>query len=274
MSKSFKYIDIHGHVNFPNYDEDREAVIERAQKAGVAMITVGTDVATSTSALQLATALEHMWAVVGVHPTDTKEPIDFGVLEKMAVHPKVVAIGECGLDYFHLKAEHGSAESSEEVALQKEIFEKHIQLAQKVEKPLMLHVRNGKLAGSVSSIGNAYQDALHILKQYPGVRANFHFFAGPLSDLKDIIERGYSVSFTGVVSFTSDYDELLRYVPLSQMMSETDCPFVPPTPYRGKRNEPVYVIETVKAIARIRGESEDTVARCLVENAKSFFGLR
>ncbi|MES2314527.1 MAG: TatD family hydrolase [Patescibacteria group bacterium] len=260
-----RYIDIHGHVNFPNYDEDRGAVIERAQKAGVAMITVGTDVATSTSALQLATSHEHMWAVVGVHPTDTKEPIDFEALERLAAHPKVVAIGECGLDYFHSKPE--------EIPLQKEIFEKHIQLAQKVEKPLMLHVRNGKLAGSVSSVGNAYQDALHILKKYPQVRANFHFFAGTLGDLKNIIERGYSVSFTGVVSFTSDYDELLRFVPVAQMMSETDCPFVPPVPYRGKRNEPVYVIETVKAIARIRGEDEAVIADQLVQNAKNFFSL-
>ncbi|HTK33427.1 MAG TPA: TatD family hydrolase [Candidatus Paceibacterota bacterium] len=265
MSKAFKYIDIHGHVNFPNYDQDREAVIERAQKAGVAMITVGTDVVTSTSALQLATSHEHMWAVVGVHPTDTKEPIDFSALEKMAAHPKVVAIGECGLDYFHSKPE--------EIPLQKEIFEKHIQLAQKVGKPLMLHVRNGKLAGSVSSVGNAYQDALHILKKYPEVRANFHFFAGTLGDLKNIIERGYSVSFTGVVSFTSDYDELLRFVPVTQIMSETDCPFVPPVPYRGKRNEPAYVVETVKAIARIRGEDESVIAEQLVQNAKNFFRL-
>ncbi|MDD5165131.1 MAG: TatD family hydrolase [Candidatus Pacebacteria bacterium] len=265
MSKAFKYIDIHGHANFPNYDQDREAVIERAEKAGVAMITVGTDVATSTSALQLATSHEHMWAVVGVHPTDTKEPIDFEALERLSTHPKVVAIGECGLDYFHSKLD--------EIPLQKEIFEKHIQLAQKVGKPLMLHVRNGKLAGAVSSVGNAYQDALHILKKYPQIRANFHFFAGSLGDLKNITERGYSVSFTGVISFTSDYDELLRSVPITQMMSETDCPFVPPVPYRGKRNEPAYVVETVKAIARIRGEDDAVIAERLVENAKNFFKL-
>lgn len=269
-----RYIDIHGHVNFPQYDEDREVVIERAQKAGVAMITVGTDVATSTSAVQLATSHEHMWAVVGIHPVDEGNTeqwkqgqmnLDFETLQRLAEHPKVVAIGECGLDYFHAK-EH-------EISLQKEIFEKHIQLAEKVKKPLMLHVRNGKLAGSVSSIGNAYQDALHILKKYPQVRANFHFFAGSRSDLDQIVARGYSVSFTGVVSFTRDYDELLRFVPASQMMSETDCPFVSPAPYRGKRNEPVYVIETVKAIAQIRGEDEGVLAERLVQNAKNFFGL-
>lgn len=275
MSKSFSYIDIHGHVNFPNFDTDREEVIERAQKAGVAMISVGTDVETSTSALQLATSHEHMWATVGIHPIeegnkegskDGKIDSDFETLEKLAEHPKVVAIGECGLDYFHSKPE--------EIPLQKEIFEKHILLAQKVGKPLMLHVRNGKLVGSTSEIGNAYQDALYILKEYPEVRANFHFFAGTLADLKDIVVRGYSVSFTGVISFTGDYDELLRTAPISQIMSETDCPFVPPAPHRGKRNEPAYVIETVKAIARIRGDDESVIASQLLENAKRFFNLK
>lgn len=268
MSASFKYIDIHGHVNFPDFDADREVVIKNAEKTGVAMITVGTDIATSTSAVQLATTHQHMWAVVGIHPTeDVVDDFDavFITLEKLASHPKVVAIGECGLDYFHSKPEG--------IPQQKEIFERHIILAQKIGKPLMLHVRNGKMAGSTSEVGNAYQDALQILKKYPDVRGDFHFFAGAPSDLKDIIARGYSVSFTGVITFTSDYDELVRTAPISHIMSETDCPFVPPAPYRGKRNEPAYVIETVKAIARIRGEDESVIVQQLVENAKKFFRL-
>ena len=268
-----KYIDVHGHVNFPDFDADREVVIERAQKAGVAMITVGTDIEMSASAVQLATAHENMWAVIGIHPTEpkhfsrntTKEDADFEELERLAKNLKVVAIGECGLDYFHSKAE--------DIPAQREIFERHIQLAQKVKKPLMLHIRNGKSAGSSGPFGNAYQDALIILRKYPDVCANFHFFAGSLGDLKDIIDRGYSVSFTGVISFTSDYDALIKAVPLSRIMSETDCPFVPPAPYRGRRNEPSYVVETVKNIARIRGEDEEAVATQLVDNAKKFFNL-
>ncbi len=265
MLKEIKYIDIHGHVNFPNFDADRETIIENAGKAGVAMITVGTDIATSTSAVQLATMHEQIWATIGVHPTDSKETIDFEALERLANHPKVVAIGECGLDYFHSQAD--------EIPQQKEVFEKHIVLAQKVGKPLMLHVRNGKMAGSTSENGNAYQDALQILKKYPNIKANFHFFAGTMSDLKDIIDRGYSVSFTGVVTFTTDYDELVKNVPISQMMSETDCPFVPPAPYRGKRNEPAYVIETIKAIARICSVEENIMAKQLLDNAKNFFSI-
>jgi len=279
-----KYIDIHGHINFPGYDLDREDVIEHANIEDVAMITVGTDIETSTSAVQLANTHDQMWAVVGIHPTeeiqDSKLQIQnldinsiFEALEHLARHPKVVAIGECGLDYFHLKNKHGSTESEREILLQKEIFEKHIVLAQKVGKPLMLHVRNGKSSGSMGKFGNAYVDALNLLKKYPDVKSNFHFFAGTASDLKEILSRGYSVSFTGVITFTSDYDELIKMAPISQIMSETDCPFVAPSPYRGKRNEPVYVIETVKSIARIRGENESIVAEKLVENAKNFFRL-
>jgi TatD DNase family protein len=262
----FSYIDIHGHVNFPDYDADREATIERAQKAGVAMITIGTDVELSAKAVQLATAHENMWAIVGIHPTEeSKEKVDLAQLEQLAKHPKVVALGECGLDYFHAKPE--------DVPAQREIFEKHVQLAQKIGKPLMLHVRNGKNVGSMSPLGNAYQDVLLMLKKHPGIKANFHFFAGSIGDLKDIIAAGYSVSFTGVISFTRDYDELIKTAPIKQIMSETDCPFVAPVPHRGERNEPAYVIETVKAIARIRGEDEAETARQLVENARAFFKL-
>ena len=265
-----KYIDIHGHVNFPDYDADREEVIERARNAGVAIFTVGTDVSMSASAVKLATAHEYMWAVVGIHPTE-KHPdqtvLDkaFEDLERLALHSKVVAIGECGLDYFHAKAH--------DIPMQRDIFERHIKLALRAHKPLMLHVRNGKNVGSSSPFGNAYQDALLILKKYPEARANFHFFAGSPADLADIIASGYSVSFTGVISFTSDYDVLIRNAPISRIMSETDCPFVSPVPYRGRRNEPVYVIETVKAIARIRGENETVIAQQLLENARTFFAL-
>jgi TatD DNase family protein len=272
MSKSvtIAYIDIHGHVNFPEYDADREATIERAQAAGVALFTVGTDALMSASAVALAAVHEHMWAVVGIHPTE-KHPdqtaLDraFADLERLALHPKTVAIGECGLDYFHAAAE--------DIPAQRDIFERHIKLALRTHKPLMLHIRNGKNAGSSSPFGNAYRDALLILKKYPAARANFHFFAGSPADLADILAAGYSVSFTGVISFTSDYDALIRAAPLSRIMSETDCPFVPPVPYRGRRNEPSYVIETVKAIARIRGEDEAAVAAQLVDNARSFFRL-
>ena len=270
MSNSFKYIDIHGHVNLPEFDHDRDEVIERARRSGVIMVTVGTDVEMSKKAVELATKHDHFWAIVGIHPTETKIDSDqlesdFKVLGELAKHPKVIAIGECGLDYFHSKPD--------EISAQKELFKRHIALAEMVNKPLMLHVRNGKLMGSKSDIGNAYQDTLLMLKDHQKIKANFHFFAGAKEDLKNITEAGYTVSYTGVITFTRDYDELIRSTPISQIMSETDCPFVPPVPYRGKRNEPAFVIETVKKIAEIRGEDEATITERILGNAKKFFGF-
>lgn len=137
MSKQLKYIDIHGHVNFSDYDKDREGVIKRAQEAGVGIIAVGTDIESSKKVVELAETHGNVWAIVGFHPTDAKVVDisgDFSVLDQLANNPKVVAIGECGLDYFHSRPE--------EIPKQREIFEKHIDLANKVGKPLMLHVRN------------------------------------------------------------------------------------------------------------------------------------
>jgi TatD DNase family protein len=289
MSKDFNFIDIHGHLNLADFDADesnhqpgREEAIKRAYDTGVAMITVGTDMASSIKAVELASTHENMWAAVGIHPDDAvlanapdhasiagNIPIDWDRLEGLAQHPKVVAIGECGLDYLHA--------GPGDIPLQEEVFERQIALANKVGKPLMLHVRNAKaktkdISGS-KIVMNAYQDALAMLKKSAKVRANFHFFAGSVQDLKDIVALNHTVSFTGVITFTDDYDELVKSVPATHIMSETDCPFVTPVPHRGERNEPAYVIEVVKAIAHIRGEDEGRVAKQLVDNARNFFNL-
>jgi TatD DNase family protein len=282
MSKQIQYIDIHGHLNFPEYDGDREEVIKRASEAGVGMITVGTDIESSRRAIELAETHQNMWATVGIHPTEIKtaqveldqDENHFQELRKLALHPKVVAIGECGLDYFHCK--------EADIPAQVEAFEKHITIANEAKKPLMLHVRNGKRKGDSTSIpistltktgGNAYKDALEILKNSAKVPFNFHFFAGSMEDMKNIIEVGGMVSFTGVLTFTHDYDELVKAAPIDKIMSETDCPYVSPVPHRGKRNEPAYVIEVVKSIAKIRGEDEEKIREVLFENAVKLFSL-
>lgn len=252
-----QYIDIHGHVNFPDYDKDREEVIGRAQQAGVLMITVGTDTETSRQAVELARTHENMWATVGIHPTETADSINMPALSALGEDGRVVAIGECGLDYFR-------AEGTEEA--QKEVFASHIHLANTLGKPLMLHIRNGNGR-------NAYLEAVDILKSSSNVLGNFHFFAGTTEDMKVILDLGYSVSFTGVVTFARDYDELIKYAPLERIMSETDCPFVAPAPNRGKRNEPSYIPHIVDAIAKIRNEDTGYVAAKLLDNARKFFRI-
>ncbi len=274
MKKAIRYIDIHGHINFPEYDSDREETIVRAEKAGVGMITIGTDVKTSKLAIELTETHENIWAAVGIHPTEVKtadvgldqDESDFQELRRLALHPKVVAIGECGLDYFHTQ--------ESDIPAQIEAFEKHIALANEAGKPLMLHVRNGKRKGDAGTVaGDAYKDALSILKKSAKVPFNFHFFAGSMEDMQTIVGSGGAVSFTGVLTFTHDYDEFIKAVPLNQIMSETDCPYVAPVPHRGKRNEPANVIEVVKAIARIRGEDDENVRSALLENTRKFFSL-
>ncbi len=260
MSKQFQYIDVHSHLQFPQYDADRAEVISRAALAGVAVINVGTDFETSKKAIEYANAHENMWAIVGLHPTDVADALfDYEAFKELAFDPKIVAIGECGLDFFHSKPE--------DTERQKSIFIDHIRLANELGKPLMLHVRTGK------DSRNAYQEALMILKDQAKVPANFHFFAGTKDDLRDILAAGYSVSFTGVLTFTKDYDELVKMVPEDRILSETDAPFVSPAPYRGKRNEPAYVIEVAKAIARIRGVDEAFFSKVLATNAKKFFNI-
>lgn len=273
-----KYIDAHGHPQFAAYDSDRELVISRALDAGVGMIAIGTDIVTSKSAIELAEKYDGVWASIGMHPVyageshsdsqetgindENKRPRQEFAREEfvsLAKNPKVVAVGECGLDYFHL--------SSESIDLERDIFIEQIKIANEIGKPLMLHIRNGK------ENGNAYKDATLILKEYAKVKANFHFFAGDNSDLKEIIDAGHFVSYGGVITFAKNYEELVKNTPIDRILIETDCPYVSPVPYRGKRNEPVYVIEVAKKMAEIRGEDEEMVREKILENTKRFFGI-
>lgn len=278
MSKQFSYVDIHGHVNFAAYDPDREEVIKRAQDAGVVMFAVGTQMDTSKSAVGLAHAHEGMHAVVGLHPIHTTvshhdiqelggggngftsrgEAVDKDAYVELARDQKVVAIGECGLDYYRL--------NDESIQKQRAAFETMIDVANEVNKPLMLHLRNGP--GK-----SAYNDAFTTLKDRATVEGNLHFFAGSIEEARPFLDLGYTFSFTGVITFARNYDEVIRYIPLDRIMTETDCPFVAPRSHRGKRNEPVYVIEVVKALAAIRGQTEIAVSERVLDNARKFFRL-
>ena len=263
----YDYFDIHSHLYFKDYDKDREEEIEKIKKAGIGTITIGTDFDTSKMAIDLAEKNENLFAAVGQHPGDLDNDSVFDEnIVSLAEHKKMVAIGECGLDYFRMDSSDVSFKT-----IQKTIFEYHIDLAINVEKPLMLHIRGSK--GSL----DAYSDALEILEHHAKIsgeklRGNAHFFAGDMDVLHRFLEIGFSVSFTGVLTFSHDYDDLVKYVPLHSIMSETDAPFVAPVPHRGKRNSPLYVPEVVKRIAEIRSQTTLEVKEGMVSNAVKSFG--
>ena len=178
----------------------------------------------------------------------------------------MVAVGECGLDYFRLKV----GKEEEIKKRQKDNFVSQIEFALSNDLPLMMHFRPS------NKTMDAYEDGLEILSGYKEkhkekLRGNSHFFAGNLEIAKRFVELGFTLSFTGVITFADNYDEIIRKIPLENIMSETDCPFVAPVPYRGKRCEPVYVKETVKRIAEVRSEDIKIVKKALVDNAFKVF---
>ena len=260
-----EYFDIHSHLNFSAFDSDREEVIKRMQDEKVFTISVGTDLKTSKEVADLADKNENIFATIGLHPDDNKKedfnPEDY---KELAENKKVVAVGECGLDYYRIKNHESGLKNK-----QKEIFEKQIQFALENDLPLMLHFRpSGKTM-------DAYEDGLEILgsykKSHPELSGNAHFFAGNLKIAKRFIEIGFTISFTGVITFADSYDEIIKQIPLENIMSETDCPFVAPIPYRGGRCEPVYVKKVVERIADIRSEDIEIVKKALVNNTFRMF---
>ena len=276
-----KYIDIHSHVNFKSFDEDRDETIQRALDNDTWVINVGTQVDTSRNAVELAHKYrEGVYAVIGLHPIhtgksfhDTKELGDEGkeftsrgevfdknIYRELLKDPKVVAIGECGLDYYHL--------DEDSIKKQKEAFIAQIELANEIGKPLMLHIRD------------AYSDALVLLKEHAKVKGVVHFFTGTLPQAQGFLDFGFMISFAGAITFPPKKDgtgshsnEVIKNVPLDMILTDTDSPYVAPVPYRGKRNEPIYVREIVKKIAEIKNLPEEEVAQAIVANAKRIFGI-
>lgn len=255
-----KYFDIHSHLNFEKYDGDRDEVIKRLDDTNTYTIVVGTDLESSKQAVELADKYERIYACIGVHPVDDPLRVfDKREFEELVKHPKVVAVGETGLDFFHSSKE-------EDYERQKKMFLEHIEFALEHDLPIMIHSRNAYIE---------LLDILEPLKDIHGdkLRGDIHFFAGNVEEAKRFINIGFTLSFTGVITFVRDYDEVIRSIPLEFIMSETDAPFVSPAPYRGKRNEPSYVQEVVKKIAEIRGENLETVEKALVSNAYRMFKI-
>lgn len=273
--------DAHTHIQFPIYDDNRNEVIKRAQMARVKMVAVGTQYSTSLAAIELAEKYPRdIWASVGFHPNhvvdrdwyhDKKEQtlsspevFDIEKFKELATHPKVVAIGECGLDYYRIKNHELGIEEA-----QKKIFLEQAELAKEFDKALMIHCRPSK------GTDNTYEDLLSIIPNSLFIIPKiFHFYVGSLLITKKLVDAGFYFTFGGVITFSRDYDEIIKYIPLDKIMLETDAPYVAPDPYRGKQNEPSYIIETAKKMAEIKNISYDEVVKITTSTALQIFKIK
>jgi TatD DNase family protein len=282
-----KFLDAHTHVQLPAYDADRAAVLARARAASVAMVNIGTQATSSRAAVELAEQNpDDCWATVGYHPSHSNtewhhdpgeqvssvpEMFNADVFRELAAHPKVVAIGECGLDYY--SSGERRVVSGEDGQKQKEVFISQIEIAFEVKKALMIHCRD------------AFSDLISILNSqsvirdlpYPGI---IHFFSGTLEQAQQLLDMGFAFTFGGAITFPprkgkpeGDYDAIIRMLPLENILSETDAPFVAPQSHRGERNEPAYVVEVVKKLAELKNISVDQMAEQIWTNAERILNV-
>jgi TatD DNase family protein len=264
---SFKYVDAHCHIQFDQYSEDQEQLVERMREEGVVGIVVGCDLESSKRAVALAEKHEHLYSSVGLHPNnESDEWYEHAPYRELAKSPKGVAVGECGLDYYR------PTEVNDEVKKkQKNVLKDHIELAAELDKPLIIHSRPSK------GTQDAYHDLVDILREakgkHPNLRGDIHFFVGGVEEAKAFIALGFTISFTAVITFARDYDEVIKTVPLTSILSETDSPYVAPKSRRGQRNDPLAVQEVVQRIADIRGEDLELVRQTLTGNAQELFRL-
>lgn len=265
-----KFIDVHSHIHIKEYDADREEVIARMNEAGVSTITVGTDLESSRQAVELAEKHDNIWATIGVHPTDTEELFNEKDYENLVQSKKVVAIGECGLDYYRLNTNNQELSSHKE--RQRENFKKQIEFALKIDKPLMIHCRPS------NKTMDAHEEMIEILTRNQRLtinklRGNIHFFTGTSEIAQKYFNLGFTVSLSGVVTFANELEEMVKSLPLENILSETDCPYATPVPLRGKRNEPAYVVETVKYLAKLHNIKTEELADTLYQNARRTFSI-
>lgn len=243
--------DTHCHPQFSHYDRDREEVIQR----GVPMLCVGTDLEMSKKAIELARSYSGVWASVGLHPNDTDDFIMDDFIHLMN-EEKVVAVGEVGLDYYRTT-------QKERQKKQREVFKQFIDLASQYKKPLILHCRD------------AHEDALKILKSadnilYGGVA---HSFTGTVDEAKKYLDLGFYLGFNGIITFADQYDEVVRHVPIDRILLETDAPYLTPEPYRGKRNEPMYVKEVAQKISELKCINLNKVVEQTTQNTIKLFNI-
>ena len=247
--------DSHAHYDDRTYDEDREALFSRmfSEERLSGILTIGCSERSSREAIRLAESHDKIYAAVGFHP-DHAEQVDVALLEELLKHPKVVAIGEIGLDYYY---EDPGRE------IQQKAFRMQLELAQKTGYPVIIHDRD------------AHRDILEIVKEYPGVKGVFHSYSGSVEMAKILLDLGWYLSFSGVVTFKNarQAPDVARMVPEDRYLTETDCPYLTPVPFRGKRNDSGKMYYTVEKLAELRGVPFQTVEAETEENARRLFGI-
>jgi TatD DNase family protein len=251
--------DTHAHLHVPEYDDDRDGVIARARAAGVrGLVTIGTDLSTSQAAIALTGQEPDVWATVGVHPHDaaSAEASVLAEIERMALAPRVVAVGEIGLDFFRDL-------SPREV--QVDVFRRQLELAHRVAKPVVIHCRD------------AHRETLAILAEtgVGEIGGVMHCFSGDVAVARRCLDLGLLISLAGPVTYKNAraLPDVARFVPADRLVLETDCPFLPPEGYRGKRNEPAYLAITAARVAALRGEPLERFAAGTSANARALFRL-
>ncbi|HLD70450.1 MAG TPA: TatD family hydrolase [Negativicutes bacterium] len=246
-------IDTHAHLQFPDFQDDLEAVLARNRQKNITCINVGTDFASSKAAVEMAQMHGGLWAAIGLHPTDVDEDLDVEKYRALAQSRKVVAIGEIGLDYLRSPLKEK----------QKSIFLEQADLAKELELPLIIHCRM------------AHEDMLAILKEKgerETLKGVIHCFTGTLEEAQKYIDLGFYLGMNGIM-FKFNLDEVIKNVSLEHLLLETDCPYLTPPAAPSKRNEPIFMEYTARKIANLKNISAEEVVKKTTQNARNLFKL-
>ena len=262
------FYDTHAHLDYSDFAAELPQVVARAEAAGIArIICVGTDLDSSRRAIQLAEQFPNVFAVVGWHPSEAAQaPDDLRPhLRELARHPRVVALGETGLDYYRLPSRKPGFTTADDEPIKRKqaaLFRQHLELAAELGLGCVIHQRD------------SLEDTIAQLEPFAGrVRGVFHCFANAAATMRRILALGSLVSFTGILTFKNGQNirDTLAATPMDKFMLETDCPFLAPVPYRGKRCEPAYVKETAEVAAQVKGCSLEALSAATCATAEKFF---